>query len=138
MTDTKARSLLEEGDEKAQTGDYEGALELYRAGVAATPEPFQDQPIATELLSAIGDAYFALRKFDKAQRAFTDVMLCPGAAESDYIRLRRGQIAFELGDMKKAKTELACAYMNGGEEIFKDEDPKYFALIKTIVKKAVR
>jgi tetratricopeptide (TPR) repeat protein len=130
----KIRLLLEKGDENVATQQYEEALKFYRAAVELVPEPFTDQEVSTEILTAIGDVYFLMGEYDKAQRAFADVMLCPGAPANEYIRLRRGQIAYELGDLKTAKKELACAYMNGGKEVFEDEDSKYFKLIEPILK----
>jgi len=74
------------------------------------------------VITAIGDNYFLMGELEKAWRAYSDVMLCGDSPANPYVRLRRGQIAFELGETKKAKIELACAYMNGGEEVFQGED----------------
>jgi len=41
-----------------------------------------------------------------------------------------GQCALELGDITKAKDELTRAYMGAGKDIFQDEPPKYFALLR--------
>lgn len=134
MSVEKIKELLKQGDKKAESGDYEGSLQSYRSAIDLVPDPFIEQEISTNLLVAMGDVYIMIGDYEKAQKVFADVMLCPGAPASEYIRLRRGQVAFELGDMKKAKTELACAYMNGGDEVFEDEDPKYIGLISNIVK----
>lgn len=132
MTDTEVqiKHLIDEGDALAEQQDYEAALAKYRAAVGLVPTPFNEEEVSTVLLTAIGDVYFLMGEFEKADRAFTDVMLCPGAPASEYIRMRRGQIAFELGDKKKAKSELVVAYMNGGEEVFEGEDPRYLAFIR--------
>lgn len=133
----KVEFLMQKGDNFVENKKYEKALKLYREAVSLVPEPFQEQDISTEIITAIGDTYFLMGEYEKAYRAFSDVMLCPGATANAYIRLRRGQIAFEKNDMKIAKRELACAYMNGGEEVFKDENPKYLEFIKPIMKKVV-
>jgi len=132
--DKEIKSLMDSGDKCFDKGEYESAIKLYRKAVSLVPEPFIDQSISTELLTAIGDTYFKMGNYDEADKVFSDVMLCPGATANAYIRLRRGQIALELDNKKKAKTELACAYMNGGTEIFENEDKKYFDFIKTIMK----
>ena len=46
------------------------------------------------------------------------------------LHLRLGQCALELGDITKAKDELTRAYMGAGKDIFQDEPPKYFALLR--------
>jgi len=130
------KTLLDEGDTKVENEEFEDALALYRKAVELVPEPFQDQEISTDLITAIGDTYLLMGQYEKAEKAFSDVMLCPGAPASAYIRLRRGQIAYELKDMKGAKRELACAYMNGGKEIFEDEDSIYLEFIEPIIKMA--
>lgn len=134
MTADKIRQLLARGDEEAEMQQYQEALRLYREAVELIPEPFEDQEVSTEILAAVGDVYFLMGELEKARKAFSDVMLCPGAPANEYIRLRRGQVAFELGDLKAAKTELATAYMNGGEEVFEGEDPKYWEFIKPVLK----
>jgi hypothetical protein len=48
--------------------------------------------------------------------------------------MRLGQCQFELGNKERAADELARAYMAEGSEIFKEEDPKYFAFLKTRLK----
>jgi hypothetical protein len=54
-------------------------------------------------------------------------MLCPNALDNPFLSLRRGQVYFELGDMRQAQDSLASALMLAGREIF--EDPKYAAFI---------
>lgn len=137
MNKDRIDELLKQSDESTEAGDLDLALALCREAVALLPEPFNDQPQATEVITAIGDLYYMKGELAKAEQAFSDVLLCPGAAGSQYIRLRRGQIAFDLGDTKKAKVELACAFMNGGKEIFDGEDPKYYDFIVPVMKTAL-
>jgi len=56
-------------------------------------------------------------------------MLCPAAIGNPFIHLRRGQVLFEQGEMEAAVQELLRAYMRGGDEIFSEDDPKYFRLL---------
>jgi len=127
------QEILSRADKHTDNGEYMQSLALLRDAVSLIPEPFQDHPMSAEVIAAIGDNYFLMGELEKAQEAYSDVMACGDSPANPYVRLRRGQIAFELGDIKKAETELACAYMNGGEEIFQDEDPKYLAFIKPIL-----
>ena len=61
-------------------------------------------------------------------------MSAPGTIGNPWVHLRLGQVKFELGDMKRAADELARAYMGGGRECLRDEDPKYFALVEEVLK----
>jgi len=49
--------------------------------------------------------------------------------DNPFIWLCRGQVYFELGDMKQAQDILASAFMLAGQEIFETEDRKYAAFI---------
>jgi hypothetical protein len=61
-------------------------------------------------------------------------MFCPGAEPNGFIRLRRGQVAFEKGNLPVAEKELAEAYRLEGEAVFAEDDPKYLAFIKAKLK----
>jgi hypothetical protein len=61
-------------------------------------------------------------------------MLCPNALENPFIWLRRGQVYFELGDMRLAEDGLASAFMLGDKNIFEGEDPKYSEFILSKLK----
>jgi hypothetical protein len=61
-------------------------------------------------------------------------MACPGALGNPFLHLRFGQCQFELGELDRAADELMRAYMAAGAEIFKDQDPKYIAFLKSRAK----
>src|SRR5258708_33716968 len=84
----------------------------------------------SHILTALGETYFLQREYEKALEALADAMHCPNAIGKPYIHLKLGQTQFELGNMRRAKDELVRAYMGAGKEIFDDEDPKYFDLVK--------
>ena len=134
MTESRIKDLLRDGEACVQAEEYEEALDLYRTAVGLVPEPFAEQELSTRLLAAIGEVYWRQRDYEKAKRAFWDVMDCPGAAQDDRIRLRRGQIALELGDEGSAVEELACAYLNTDGRIFKGEDTRYLVFIQDAMK----
>lgn len=85
------------------------------------------------MLTAIGNANFKSRNYEHARAALTDAMHCPGAIGNSFIHLRLGQSQFELGNMQRADDELARAYVGAGKEFFSEEDPKYFAHLKTVL-----
>ena len=81
----------------------------------------------------MGETLFFQGDFAEAREALRAAMHCPGAIGNPYIHLRLGQAQFEMGNMKRATDELVRAYMGGGEEMFQDEDPKYFDLVKASI-----
>jgi tetratricopeptide (TPR) repeat protein len=126
--------LSSQGDDLVTKGKYEQALERYKEALSLIPEPLTKWEACTWLLTAIGETYFFNADFEKARDALQSAMHCPGGIGNPLIHLRLGQTQFELGNTGRAKDELARAYMGGGEDIFDDEDPKYFALVKTSMK----
>jgi hypothetical protein len=129
--------LCRVGDDHLDNDAYDKAHVHYQQAWALLPEPKTDWDTATWIQAAIGDAYFFEREFAKAGEAFRIVSLCPGGVGNPFLHLRRGQIAFELGDLDRAGQELTLAYMGDGRDIFKDEDPKYFNYLKTILQPPV-
>ena len=61
-------------------------------------------------------------------------MSCPGAVGNPFLHLRLGQIEFELGNAEASANELTRAFAIEGSGIFDDEDPKYFAFLKTQIR----
>jgi tetratricopeptide (TPR) repeat protein len=127
-------NLSEEGDALAEQARYREAIERYIAALGLLPEPKFDWEACTWLLAAIGDANFRGRNYEQAKVSLSDAMHCPGAIGNPFIHLRLGQAQFELGNLERAADELARAYMGGGKEIFSEDDPKYFAFLKTVLK----
>lgn len=125
---------LQEGDDLADNGRYREAVEKYLQAFELLPEPKTDWEACTWLLAAIGDANFNSKNYEQASAALNDAMHCPGAIGNPFIHLRLGQSQFELGNLDRANDELARAYMGAGKEIFANEDPKYFAHLKTVLR----
>lgn len=126
--------LSTEGDSLAEQAKYREAIEKYVAALDLLPEPKFDWEACTWLLAAIGDANFLGGHHEQARVALSDAMHCPGAIGNPFIHLRLGQAQFELGNLERAADELARAYMGAGKEIFEEDDPKYFAFLKTVLK----
>jgi len=72
--------------------------------------------------------------FQEAREVLTWTMHCPRAIGNPFIHLRLGQVQFELGNLERARDELARAYMGRGPEIFDQDDPKYLAFIREYLK----
>ncbi|MDN6861800.1 MULTISPECIES: hypothetical protein [Pseudomonas] len=83
------------------------------------------------MLAAIGDACFQGGFFTSAKEALEYAMTCPDAVGNPFLHLRLGQALYEKEETDRAADELMRAYMAAGDEIFDNDDPKYFALLKT-------
>lgn len=127
-------TLCKAGDELAELGRHREAIEEYERAWSLLPEPWSQWEASTQILAAIGEAHFATGRYADGREVFSDAVHCPGAIGNAFLHLRLGQCQLELGNREKAADELARAYMGGGIDIFKDEDPKYLELVKSVLK----
>lgn len=128
--ETEAR----EGERLIAAKDFRGASSQFVAALQRLPEPHSQWHAAGWLLVAIGECAIQAQYFAGARRAFTDAMWCAGTIGNPWVHLRFGETLYELGNQEKAADELSRAYMGGGREIFRDQDPKYFALLERVLK----
>lgn len=127
-------SLIDSGDEHLENNQYDLAIDNFERALSLVPEPIYDWEITSNLLTALGETYLFKGEYEKARKYFSDVMKNASGLGNPYVHLRFGQTQFELGEINHALQFLASAYIGGGEEIFEDEDPKYFALVKSAVR----
>lgn len=127
------QELSAKGDALADAGSFEEAIAAFEEALKLLPDPLYIWEASTWLFTAIGDVAFQSEDFARAEEALREAVKCPGALQNPFVRLRRGQVFFELGDLPKAGEELAAAYMLEGAAIFENEDPKYFAHLKTVL-----
>jgi len=118
-----------EGDSLAEAKRYRDAIARFEQALSLLPTPYEQWDAATWIYAALGDTFFFAGDFERARQALTAVMLCPNALDNPFLWLRRGQVYFELGDIKQAQDSLGSAFMLAGSEIFDREDPKYGAFI---------
>jgi len=123
--------LSEQGDELMENEDFNGAYELYVQALELLPEPIHENMEATWLFVSLGDSYFFPGDFEQAQQAYREAVQCPEGLGNPYVHLRLGQCAFEMKNLDRAADELTRAYMGEGDQIFEDEDPKYFEFLKS-------
>ena len=126
--------LCKLGDELAEKGDFANALGKYVEALSLVPDPVLDWEASTWILTAIGDVYFHVGDYRQSRAALEHAMRAPNAIGNPFIHLRLGQVQFELGEMERARDELARAYMGAGDEIFAEEDPKYLDLIRSLMR----
>lgn len=127
-------ALAEEGNQLAERDDIAGALEKFRAAYALIPEPVEEWEASTWCLASIGDCLFLLKRYEEAWTALSHAMVCPDGLGNPFIHLRLGQVQFERGNKDRAKDELARAYIGGGPEMFKHENPKYLAFLRRFMR----
>jgi hypothetical protein len=131
---TEIQRLCAEGDKQAGLRQFPEAIGSYWAAWDLLPEPKTEWDAATWILAAVGDANFLGGDFEAGRDNLSNAMRCPGAIGNPFLHLRLGQCQFELGALDRAADELIRAYMGASTEVFKSEDPKYLAFLKTKAK----
>jgi len=125
----QVKELCAAGDNSAEEGLFDDAVEKYLEALSLIPEPKSEWEASGWIYAALGEAYFFQEDFEGAKNYLYDAMNCPDGMENPFINLLLGEALFELGNMERAKDYLLRAYMLEGKELFADEDEKYFALI---------
>lgn len=131
---SKIQDLCSKGDGQAEKGNYPGAMEHYWDAFDLVPEPKTSWEATTWILVAIGDVNFLGKDYQAGVDNLSSAMHCPGAIGNPFIHMRLGQCQFEVGNMERAADELTRAYAIEGEEIFENDDPKYFAFLGTRIR----
>jgi hypothetical protein len=122
--------LYAEAEDRSDAEDDEQALTLYQAAWALIPEPKADWERALQLLGGIADSQFHRGEYEACRQTMQQAMQSGGGPDNPFICLRLGQCHLELGDVRGAANWLTTALMGGGLEMFEDEDPKYWALLR--------
>ena len=126
--------LCKEGISLIEKGDPECAFEHFSDALERVPEPIQKWNAAAWILVAMGECGFRAGDFPRALETLTDAMYAPGTIGNPWVHLRLGQCFIQVGEAERAADELARAYMGGGREIFKDQDPEYFAVVEKVLR----
>lgn len=131
---SQVRSILNDARDLIGRKEYRKAVEASLKAIAVVPDPQDQHKEMVEILATIGEANFRAKAFDQAKNAFSDAMHFPGAIGDPQLHLRLGECQLEVGNLQRAKDELARAAMGGGKDIFAAEDPKYWKFISAILK----
>ncbi|MGF1580724.1 MAG: hypothetical protein ACFCD0_15285 [Gemmataceae bacterium] len=105
--------------------DYEGPLKAFREGFEIIPPPKKDWSATLWFLAGIGDAQWFLEDHKNGIDTWRDALVFGGLGNV-FVHLRRGQVLYELGELKESANELLRALLLGGEEPFAEEDRKYW------------
>ena len=122
-----ADDFLDEGNTKEAYRKYKEALDII-------PNPKTSYETATWIFVSIGDLFFKNKQYDMARDYFFEAKNCPNGVSNPYVLFRLGQSLVETKDNNQAKEFLLRAYMLVGEDIFWDEDEKYYNVIKDLIK----
>lgn len=122
-------ALAQKGDAAFDRGAYRNAIKTYRKGLDLLPEPQNQWEATLWFTAAIADAYWFLENYQDALMYLEESLQVEGGHANPFIRLRLGQVLFELGQEEKAREELLRGFKLGGQELFEDEDEKYWNLI---------
>lgn len=111
-------------------GDNKRALLLFREAYLLLPEPRHTWEQACFILSSMSDIYMDMREWNLALNAARKAEKCPDIHDQPrsklYVSRQIGIASFELGDLKTAREELAKVIIACGNELFEDDDPKYY------------
>ncbi len=122
--------LSVEGNQLVDLSQYDQARKKFMTAVNLLPNPKNKWDAALWLYASIGDTYLFEEKFKEASENFYNALNCPDGQESAFVHLRLGQSFYELDYQKKAKEHLLKAYMLDGNEIFREEEKKYFDFLQ--------
>jgi hypothetical protein len=121
--------LFEMGEEYADAQEDGAALKCFRAAWDPLPEPRDEQGPAFRVLAAIADSHFRLAEWGACRAAVQHAFRCGADVNNPFLRLRLGQVLYELGDKREAANWLAPAYRSEGRALFQDVDPKYLEFV---------
>ena len=121
-------------DDYVAEGNNDQAYRKYKEALDIIPEPKTAYETATWIFVSIGDLYFKTGRYDLAKDYFYEAKECPNGVSNPYVLFRLGQSLVETNDEKDAKEFLLRAYMLVGDDIFWDEDEKYYNVIKEMIK----
>src|SRR5690606_2886588 len=128
----QVNKLSDAANELAEAGDLAGARSSFQAALDLFPAPALQWQGAAELLGAIGDMHFSAGQFAAARPELERAGDSVEGRQSPWLALRLGQTYLELAD-PRANALLVQALVEGGPELFDDEDPKYFNLASGLV-----
>jgi len=113
---------------------YPTALRLFYQAWVQLPKPQTDFKIAGKILTAIGDAYFKMKKYKQALEALRSSLHCPSIGNNKSLTyLRLGQCLLEVGQISQARVYLLKAHNSQDNRLFSAEDPKYRLAIDDLV-----
>ena len=121
-------------DDFLEEGNIKDAYRKYKEALDIIPNPKTSYETATWIFVSIGDLFFKNKQYEMARDYFFEAKNCPNGVSNPYVLFRLGQSLVETQDNNQAREFLLIAYMLVGDDIFWDEDEKYYNVIKDLVK----
>eukprot|EP01132_Coremiostelium_polycephalum_P004006 gene4006-5009_t len=128
-TYTKMMKYVEDGKNYFNSEKFAHAHDCFKSAIKLLPEPIEQWDAGIWLLTAMGDTNFQLRDYENALKYISDAMSCPTGRDTPFLYLRLGQIFFEMNLLDSALEDLEVAFVNEGEDIFRNEHPKYLQFL---------
>lgn len=125
----KMDELAIKGDDFFDKEEYEKAIEIYKQGIKIIPEPKNLWETKLWFTAAIADSFWNQKKYIEALAYLNESLEVEGGKENAFIRLRRGQVLFELSRIDDAKKEFQIGHKLEGYELFENIEEKYLKLI---------
>lgn len=124
--------IVNEAEDLMSEMKYKEAIKLYEKAFKSLQYPVQDFLNILYIQEGMGEAYFYLGEYEKVVEILSKIYITPYGEETDdpNVLLRLGQSLIEIGELEQGKEVLLKAYAIGGRDIFNEEDPKYYHLIK--------
>ncbi|WP_379150875.1 tol-pal system YbgF family protein [Paenibacillus sp. sgz5001063] len=125
--------LCEIGDELLDENRVDLAITKYLSALELVPNPKSDWEASTWIYTTLGEVYLMKKEYKIAKEYFYNALNCPDGKFNPLILLRIGETLFETQDFEQSKEYLLRAYMLEGQDIFDEEDEKYFNSIKSLI-----
>lgn len=126
-----AERLFAQGEDFVDAQLDGAALNCFRAAWEVLSEPREEQPPAVRIQAAIADSCFFLGQWAACREAVQLAFRCGADPANPFLRLRLGQVLFELGEREAAEGWFVPAFLAEGPSLFADDDPKYLASFRS-------
>lgn len=118
--------LCSEGEAFAADDRMNAAVLRYTTALRLLPRPQDRWQVTPRVLASIIELCFDKGDYLSAREAALAALECPTVAHNPALHLKLGAIYFEEGNLTAAREQFAQALAGGGQEVFDDEDPKYW------------
>lgn len=122
----------EEGNRLSDEGRPKEAVRTWLNAYEKIPDPKNIYPQSWWFEASIGDLLFLVGAYAEAYPFFHKAMnnISGEGRTNPFVLLRYGQCLYELQGLERdILNSFISAYMLEGEEIFSEEDPKYFQFL---------
>lgn len=125
--------LLDKGDELSEEGKYKEAISTYEEALKGLPEPKEDWDIFDTIVVCIGDSYYEIEQYEKANTYYSMSLVSGNGVENPYVWYVKGRNHIKLGDIENGTDALIRAYMLDGTNIFKSDDNEFLQYIEKYI-----